>query len=195
MEVRAEAELSSRRRMVSNPMRRIQPRDEPATDEVALLKLAAWCREFAERAGNPTIWECRMQMGEDLEAEARNLVRGDRDIARMRADNAASETLAEILHVPMSPSALRSEARRLREMAKTASGPGLKQELAAQALDLAQRAEVIARWREDPESLPPVIERCRAILATGGGDTSQRQVIRQMLRDAEQLNARLSDLR
>jgi len=103
MEVRAEAELSSRRRMVSNPMRRIQPRDEPATDEVALLKLAAWCREFAERAGNPTIWECRMQMAEDLEAEAHNLLRGDRDIAPMRADNAASETLAEILHVSMSP--------------------------------------------------------------------------------------------
>lgn len=35
-----------------------------------LRELAAWYREFAERAGNPTIWEARLRTAEDLEAEA-----------------------------------------------------------------------------------------------------------------------------
>ena len=93
----------------------------------------------------------------------------------------------------MSPFALRSEARRLREMAKTAADPGLKQKLAAQALDLAQRAEVIARWQENPGKPAPDIERYRARLAAGIDDAGQRQIIEQILRDAEQLAARLSD--
>lgn len=80
MEVQMEAEISSWWRVVSNPMRRIQPRDELMTDEVQLLELAAWYREFAERAGNPVIWECRMRMAEDLEAEARRLTRCERGL-------------------------------------------------------------------------------------------------------------------
>jgi hypothetical protein len=36
-----------------------------------LRELAAWYRAFAERAGNPVIWDCRLRMAEDLEAEAR----------------------------------------------------------------------------------------------------------------------------
>jgi hypothetical protein len=35
-----------------------------------LRDLAAWCREFAERAGSPAIWEARLLMAEDLEKEA-----------------------------------------------------------------------------------------------------------------------------
>jgi hypothetical protein len=35
-----------------------------------LRELAAWYREFAERAGNPSIWESRLRMAEDLEREA-----------------------------------------------------------------------------------------------------------------------------
>ena len=35
-----------------------------------LRKLAAWHREFAERAGNPAIWEARLRTAEQLEAEA-----------------------------------------------------------------------------------------------------------------------------
>jgi hypothetical protein len=38
-----------------------------------LRELAAWYREFAERAGNPTIWEARLRTAEDLEAEAARL--------------------------------------------------------------------------------------------------------------------------
>ncbi len=40
----------------------------PNSDE--LRKLAAWYREFAERAGNPAIWEARLRTAEQLEAEA-----------------------------------------------------------------------------------------------------------------------------
>jgi hypothetical protein len=38
-----------------------------------LRELAAWYREFAERADNPTIWEARLRTAEDLEAEAERL--------------------------------------------------------------------------------------------------------------------------
>lgn len=36
-----------------------------------LRELAAWYREFAERTANPIIWEARIRMAEDLEAEAK----------------------------------------------------------------------------------------------------------------------------
>jgi hypothetical protein len=38
-----------------------------------LRRLAAWYRAFAERAGNPAIWEGRLRMAEDLDAEAHRL--------------------------------------------------------------------------------------------------------------------------
>ena len=34
------------------------------------LRQLAACREFAERAGNPWIWEARLRTARDLEAEA-----------------------------------------------------------------------------------------------------------------------------
>ena len=39
-------------------------------DEDKLRQLAAWYREFADRAGNPWVWEARLRTAEDLEAEA-----------------------------------------------------------------------------------------------------------------------------
>lgn len=42
-----------------------------------LRELAAWYREFAEKTGNPTIWEARLRMAEDLEAEATRRERSD----------------------------------------------------------------------------------------------------------------------
>jgi hypothetical protein len=38
-----------------------------------LRKLAAWYREFAERAGNPAIWEARLKTAGALEREASRL--------------------------------------------------------------------------------------------------------------------------
>ena len=42
-----------------------------APDE--LRELAAWYRALAERAGNPAIWEARLQTAEGLAAEADRL--------------------------------------------------------------------------------------------------------------------------
>lgn len=38
-----------------------------------LRELASWYREFAERTGNPAIWDVRIRTAEDLEAEATRL--------------------------------------------------------------------------------------------------------------------------
>ena len=42
-------------------------------DPSKLRELASWYRGFAERTGNPTIWEARLRTAEDLEAEADRL--------------------------------------------------------------------------------------------------------------------------
>jgi hypothetical protein len=42
-------------------------------DPRELRELAAWYREFAERAGNPAIWEARLRTAGDLEREADRL--------------------------------------------------------------------------------------------------------------------------
>lgn len=39
-------------------------------DPHRLRELASWYREFAERTGNPAIWDARLRTAEDLEAEA-----------------------------------------------------------------------------------------------------------------------------
>ena len=44
-------------------------------DTAKLRALAAWYREYADRAGNPSIWEARLRMAEDLEQEANRLDR------------------------------------------------------------------------------------------------------------------------
>jgi hypothetical protein len=43
----------------------VEPR-QPAE----LRRLAHWYRDFAERTENPAIWEARLRMAGDLEAEA-----------------------------------------------------------------------------------------------------------------------------
>ncbi len=48
-------------------------------DADELRRLALWYREFAERAGNPVIWESRLHMAEDLEGEAARLEAGEAD--------------------------------------------------------------------------------------------------------------------
>ena len=46
-----------------------------------LRELAAWYREFAEKTGNPDIWEARLRMAEDLETQAALLERRQTTIA------------------------------------------------------------------------------------------------------------------
>ena len=49
--------------------------ERPVNAHGTLRELAAWYRSFAERAGNPVIWEARLLMAEDLEAEAERIER------------------------------------------------------------------------------------------------------------------------
>ena len=44
-----------------------------AQDSGELRRLAAWYREIAERAENPTVWEGRLLTADALEQEARLL--------------------------------------------------------------------------------------------------------------------------
>lgn len=47
-----------------------------------LRKLAKWYRSYAERAGNPAIWDARLRTADDLDAEASSLERQDGGAAR-----------------------------------------------------------------------------------------------------------------
>ena len=51
------------------------------SDPAKLRELATWYREFAERTGNPMIWECRMLTAEDLDAEAERIERQGHAVA------------------------------------------------------------------------------------------------------------------
>jgi hypothetical protein len=42
-------------------------------DPPKLRKLADWYRQFADRAGNPAIWEARLSTAKDLERKADHL--------------------------------------------------------------------------------------------------------------------------
>jgi len=54
----------------------------PATLQAEKLReLTSWYREFAERAGNPAIWESRLRMAEDLDQEAEQLITFNRPTA------------------------------------------------------------------------------------------------------------------
>jgi U3 small nucleolar RNA-associated protein 14 len=87
---------------------------------------------------------------------------------------------------------LRAEARRLRETIENVADPVLKQELAARTLDLSIRAEEIARSHEAPEILRMNISRYRSMLAAGSDDDQRKRIIQEMLRDAEEMLARVT---
>jgi hypothetical protein len=53
-----------------NGGRRVQDRHQ---EPRRLRELAAWYRVFAERAGNPAIWEVRLRTAAELEHEADRL--------------------------------------------------------------------------------------------------------------------------
>lgn len=53
----------------------MQDTDKPvALRPEKLRELAAWYRQFAERAGNPAILESRLRMAADLDQEAEQLI-------------------------------------------------------------------------------------------------------------------------
>jgi hypothetical protein len=90
-----------------------------------------------------------------------------------------------------SPEELRAEARRLMETVNNISDPQTKQELAARAFELSERAEAIANSIEDPDIIRMNITRFRAMLAAGISGTAQKKIVEEMLADAEALLANL----
>jgi hypothetical protein len=62
-------------------------REGAMQDPAKLRELASWYREYAERTGNPTIWECRLRTAEKLDVEAARI---ERLIARSDAASAFS---------------------------------------------------------------------------------------------------------
>jgi hypothetical protein len=59
--------------------RPLQGTEQALAGPHTLRELAVWYRSFAERAGNPTIWESRLQTAEDLDAEADRIEQRLRD--------------------------------------------------------------------------------------------------------------------
>ncbi len=64
-----------RRPTVDDPLREADP---ARAGRHRLRELAAWYRRFAERAGNPVIWEARLRTAEELDAEADRIEGGPR---------------------------------------------------------------------------------------------------------------------
>jgi hypothetical protein len=54
---------------------------DAVNDPQKLRELASWYRAFAERTGNPTIWDARLRTAENLEAEAARLERRSPSLA------------------------------------------------------------------------------------------------------------------
>jgi hypothetical protein len=90
-----------------------------------------------------------------------------------------------------SPDQLRAEAYRLLDEAKR-SDPTVKQTLAARAFELAQQAEAIASFPNDPEGLRLKIAQHRHMLSGAGSEPRQRMVA-QLLQDAEDKLQRVSN--
>jgi hypothetical protein len=61
-----------------------------------LRKLASWYRQFAERTGNPTIWEMRLRMAEKLEAEAKCV--DNTRFREPRSEGFAAKTTPDLLN-------------------------------------------------------------------------------------------------
>jgi len=74
-----------------------------------LRELALWYRVFAERAGNPAIWEARSRMAEELEREADQLQQPDRITAIPPATEAQrlDPRTRILLEAPILPTLLR----------------------------------------------------------------------------------------
>ena len=82
---------------------------------------------------------------------------------------------------------LRTEARRLQEAIKDTGDPALKKQFAAQAFELAMRAEIIARSSEDHDFLRTNIARYRRMLSVDDATIAEQRPIEAALSDAQEL--------
>ena len=61
-----------------------------------LRELAAWYRAYAERAGNPAIWDARLHTAEELEAKAAGIERSGRSAVGDRIHELLRRNLQEV---------------------------------------------------------------------------------------------------
>jgi hypothetical protein len=81
---------------------------------------------------------------------------------------------------------LRVEIRRLREAMRKISDRTAKEALAKRALELSEQAEAAAKSRTNPE-IRASVDRYRRMLAAGVDDETQKQIIQDLLREAEEM--------
>lgn len=81
---------------------------------------------------------------------------------------------------------LRVEIQRLREAMQKIGGSAAKEALAKRALELSDQAEAAARSRTKPE-IRTNIDRYRRMLAASLDDETQKQIVQDMLREAEEM--------
>ena len=77
-----------------------------------LRELAIWYREFSERAGNPTIWESRLRMAEELERQADRFLKDSQSHSPPTPVPAAEPRILDprtrvLLEAPILPTLLR----------------------------------------------------------------------------------------
>lgn len=81
---------------------------------------------------------------------------------------------------------LRVEIRRLREAMRKIADRTTKEALADRVLELSEQAEGVAKARTNPE-IRANIERYRRMLAAGVDDETQKQILEDMLQQAEEM--------
>lgn len=82
---------------------------------------------------------------------------------------------------------LRAEARRLMQAVDRVSDTRTKIELAARAVELAQRAEALEKAIADPWILRANIDRYRSLLASRTLSDDEKRIVEEVLADAERL--------
>ena len=87
------------------PIIMIDAADGPCAEERhenprRLRELAHWYREFADRAGNPVIWEARLRTAKELEQEADRL---EEESAQDRLGHRIEEADDRIVRIRLDP--------------------------------------------------------------------------------------------
>ena len=82
---------------------------------------------------------------------------------------------------------MRKDARRLMQMARLETDPRRKQDLAARAFELAQRAEIITNLKKYPELLRPRINGYNSMLERADIGDEQKRAFLKVIADAEAL--------
>ena len=82
---------------------------------------------------------------------------------------------------------MREDARRLTQMARVETDPRRKQDLAARAFEFAQRAEIIATLKKEPELLEARVNAYKSMLGRADISDEQKRIFLRVIADVEAL--------